>query len=162
MASEKNKAIYAGTFDPFTYGHKEIVERALKIFDEVTILIAVSPTKTPVISKEQRLEMLSELFKDEPKVRVDFWSGLIVEYAKQNDISSIVRGLRPTGDFDIEFQQASMNSKLYPEIDTVFFMTQGEHYFISSSMVREILTHGGDIAPYVPDVICEHLKNVQA
>ena len=133
---EKKKALYAGTFDPFTNGHLDIVQRAIKIFDELTILVAVSPTKKPFMSTESRLEVLAKLFAHEPKVKVDSWNGLVVDYAKKNNIGSIVRGLRPTGDFEIEFQMASMNRKINHDCDTVFLMTSEKLYYISSSLVK--------------------------
>ena len=155
------KAVYAGTFDPFTNGHLDIVQRALKIFDEVTVLVAVSPTKKPFLGQDKRVELLETLFKDEKKVKVDSWDGLIVEYARQNKISSIVRGLRPTGDFEIEFQMASMNRKINPDCDTVFLMTSEKLYYISSSLVKEVYNHNGDITPFVPPLVHEELKKIK-
>jgi pantetheine-phosphate adenylyltransferase len=151
------KAVYAGTFDPFTNGHLDIVQRALKIFDEVTILVAVSPSKKPFLEQDKRVDLLKSLFKDEKKVKVDSWDGLIVEYARKNKISSIVRGLRPTGDFEIEFQMASMNRKINQECDTVFLMTSEKLYYISSSLVKEVFNHGGDVSPFVPSIILDEL-----
>lgn len=147
------KAVYAGTFDPFTNGHDDILKRALNLFDEVTVLIAVSPSKTPLFSAQERVEMLTEHFKDNSKVKVDSWSGLLVDYAKKNKIDTIIRGLRPTGDFEVEFQMASMNNKLYPEIETVFLMTEGQNYYISSSLVKEVFKHDGDVSEFVPEII---------
>lgn len=154
----KRRALYAGTFDPFTNGHKEILDRALEIFDEVTILIAVSPTKSPIFSTEKRMQMLEDVFGGDKRVNIASWEGLIAEYARKNKIGALVRGLRPTGDFENEFQMASMNNKLYPEIETVFLMTRGDHYFISSTLVREVYHHGGDIDPYVPEAIAKRLN----
>ena len=151
------KALYAGTFDPFTNGHDDILNRSLPLFDEVTILLAISPSKKPLFTIEQRLEMLNEHFADEPKVKIDSWSGLLVDYAKKNDIGTIVRGLRPTGDFEVEFQMASMNNKLYPEIETIFLMTEGQNYFISSSLVKEIYNHEGEVKDFLPDIIYKWL-----
>lgn len=152
------KAIYAGTFDPFTKGHENIIERALKVFDEVTILLAKSPTKKPLFTLEQRTEMLKELFQEDKRVHIDHWGGLVVDYAKANDIHSLIRGLRPTGDFESEFQMASMNNKLFDDIETVFFMTQGQYYFISSTLVRELHSHNGDISDFVPATILKYLN----
>jgi pantetheine-phosphate adenylyltransferase len=119
----KKTALYAGSFDPFTKGHQDIIKRALKIYDEITIVIAVSPSKKSFMSKEVRIELLEKLFIDEDKIKVDSTDGLIVDYAKKNDIDCIIRGLRPTGDFEIEFQMASMNRRLYPKKETVVLMT---------------------------------------
>jgi pantetheine-phosphate adenylyltransferase len=155
--NKKQHAIYAGTFDPFTNGHYDVVKRALTVFDQVTILLAVPPSKEPLLSRALRLKMLEELFADESAVSVDHWDGLVVDYAKNNNIGAIVRGLRPTGDFDIEFQMASMNKKLYEDIETLFLMTNGDYYFLSSTLVREILQHGGDASPFVPPTILKYL-----
>tara|TARA_R110000868_G_scaffold83454_2_gene235545 strand:- start:3362 stop:3844 length:483 start_codon:yes stop_codon:yes gene_type:complete len=157
MSQQLRKAIYAGTFDPFTNGHADILRRSLEIFDEVTVLVAVSPTKKPLFSMEDRLTMIRELYDSEKKIIVDSWEGLIVDYAKKKNIGNIVRGLRPTGDFEIEFQMASMNQKLYPEIETVFLMTGPEHYYVSSSLVKEIHKYGRDISQFVPKEILKHL-----
>lgn len=151
------KAIYAGTFDPFTNGHQDILLRSLELFDEVTLLIAVSPTKKPLCSMKDRVKMLKEHFKNQPKIKVDSWDGLVVEYARKHKIGALLRGLRPTGDFEIEFQMASMNQKLYPDLETVFLMTRGKHYFISSTLVKEIYNHGGDISEFVPDTVAKYL-----
>jgi pantetheine-phosphate adenylyltransferase len=154
----KDKALYAGSFDPFTNGHLDIVKRSLGIFKEVTILIAISPSKKPLIPQEDRIDMIQKLFIDEPRVNVDFYDGLIVDYAKDNNIQSIVRGLRPTGDFEIEFQMASMNRKLNSEIETIFLMTGEKFYYVSSSIVKEVLRHNGDIKDFVPKNVLEYLK----
>ena len=156
--SNYKKAVYTGTFDLFTNGHFDIVKRSLKIFDELIILIAVSSTKKPLFDKDQRLEMLISLFKDESKVKVDYWDGLIVDYAKKHNIGTIVRGLRPLGDFETEFHMATMNNKLCKEVETIFFATSGEHYFLSSTFVKEVLNHKGDISKFVPKAIFEYVN----
>ena len=157
----RKTALYAGSFDPFTNGHLDIIKRALGIFDKIYIVIAVSPTKKPYLEKEVRKKILDKLFKDEPRIVVDTWDGLLVDYAKKNDIHSIVRGLRPTGDFEIEFQMASMNRKLNPECETVFFATGEKLYYISSSLVKEVFAHGGDISDFVPPMVHEELLKVR-
>ena len=154
---EIRRALYAGTFDPFTNGHEDIVHRALKMFDQLTIVIAISPGKTPLFTPEQRLKMLKEHFKNEKRISITTWSGLIVDFARENDINSIVRGLRPTGDFEIEFQMASMNRKLYPNTDTVFLMTGEKHYYVSSTLVKEIYNYQGDVSRFVPALIYAYL-----
>lgn len=155
------KALYAGTFDPITNGHMDIVQRAIKLFDHVTVLVAVSPTKKPLIPQERRLELLRELFKNEPKVEVAAWDGLVVEYARQNGIGHVVRGLRPTGDFETEFQMASMNRKLNDQLDTVFLVTSEKLFYISSTLVKEVWLHKGDISPFVPKLVLEELKQLK-
>ncbi|MFZ4712236.1 MAG: pantetheine-phosphate adenylyltransferase [Bacteriovoracaceae bacterium] len=154
---ELKTALYAGSFDPFTNGHEDIVSRALKIFDHVTIVIAIAPNKTPLFEGVQRVKMIRELYKDNKKVFVTTWDGLVVDFARENKIGSIVRGLRPTGDFEIEFQMASMNRKLYPECDTVFLMTGEKHYYVSSSLVKEIYNYGGEVSRFVPKHIYNYM-----
>ncbi len=162
------RAIYPGTFDPFTLGHQDILRRSLNIFDEVTILLAVSPTKKPLLSIDDRKKLLEKIFdqknlakkfKTKSKVLIDCWDGLVVDYAKQNNISHIVRGLRPTGDFELEFQMASMNKKLLPKVETIFFTTDNQYFYVSSSLVKEIYQHGGDIKPFVPAEILSFLNS---
>ena len=156
------KALYAGSFDPFTAGHYDIVQRALNIVDELTIVLAKSPVKKPMFSVEDREQMLKELFADNAQVKVERWGGLIVDFAREQGIGTIVRGLRPTGDFEIEFQMAAMNKKLYSDIETMFLMTGSKYYFISSSLVKEIYEHDGDISEFVPPLIFEKLQNKRA
>jgi len=158
---EKRTALYAGTFDPFTNGHLDIVRRAVNLFDELTILVAVSPTKKPILSTERRMALLREILKDEPKVRVAQWDGLVVEYARRNGMGHIVRGLRPTGDFEVEFQMASMNRKINPQLDTVFLMTSEKLFYISSSLVKEVWQHGGDISMFVPPLVNEEMRKLK-
>ncbi|MES2527477.1 MAG: pantetheine-phosphate adenylyltransferase [Bdellovibrionota bacterium] len=158
---DKSRALYAGTFDPFTNGHLDIVQRALKIFDELIVIVAVSPTKQAMMSTEQRVKVLKKLFAHEPKVKVESWTGLIVDYARHNKIGSIVRGLRPTGDFEIEFQMASMNRKINPDCDTVFLMTSEKLYYISSSLVKEVYMHDGDITSFVPPLVQDEMKKLK-
>ena len=159
MAKIKHRALYAGTFDPLTNGHDDIIRRSLEIFTELTILIAISPSKKPLFSTQERLEMIGEIYGGKDFLKVDSWDGLIVDYAKQNDIGTIVRGLRPTGDFEVEFQMASMNQRLYPEIETTFLMTGCEFYYVSSSLVKEIHKHGRDVSEFVPKEIMQHLSS---
>lgn len=158
---EYKKAVYAGTFDPFTNGHRDIVLKAIDVFDSLTILVAKSPTKSPFISVENRVLMLKELFKKQTKVNVTQWDGLIVDFAKKHKIGTIVRGLRPTGDFENEYQMAVMNNKLLPEIHTVFFMTGGDVNYISSSLVREIQERGGDVSDFLPREVLKYLKKIK-
>lgn len=158
---ELRKALYAGTFDPFTNGHHDIVKRALKLFDEIVLLVAVSPTKKPLMSTEKRVEILRTLFAHETKIKVESWSGLTVDYARDHQIGSIIRGLRPTGDFEVEFQMASMNRKINPQCDTVFLMTSEKLYYVSSSLVKEVYQHDGDISDFVPSVVLQELERMK-
>lgn len=155
----KNSAVYAGSFDPFTNGHMDIVKRALTIFDEVILILAASPTKKSNWSVEKKKEIIGKIFEGEKRVSVDTCPGLLVDYAKEKNINAIVRGLRATGDFDFEFQMASMNRKLSPGIETVFLVTGEQHYYVSSSLVKEVFKHGGDISSFVPDAVYKELIN---
>ncbi len=154
---QKKSAVYAGSFDPFTNGHMDIVKRALSIFDEVVILLAVSPSKKSHWDVDKKKEVLEKVFEGDNRVVIDTWAGLLVDYAKEKKIDSIVRGLRPTGDFEFEFQMASMNRKLCPEIETIFLMTGENHYYVSSSLVKEVFNHGGDIKDFVPKAVYDEL-----
>lgn len=151
-------AIYAGTFDPFTNGHDDIVKRSLKLFDKVIILLAVSPNKNTLFTVDERITMLRDHFKDNKAVSIDHFDGLVVDYAKNENINVLVRGLRPTGDFETEFQMASMNQRLLSEIETVFLVTEGQNYYISSSLVKEIFKHGRDVKEFVPESIYDVLQ----
>ncbi len=155
------RALYTGTFDPFTKGHQYILMRALELFDEITILVAIPPTKKPFFSLETRMEMLGELFIKYPQVKIDCWPGLVVDYARKHKIGAIVRGLRPTGDFEVEFQMASVNRQLNSDLETVFLMTGESHYYISSSIVKEIFTHDGDVSEFVPEEIFKKMLKLR-
>jgi len=156
------RAIYPGTFDPFTKGHDDILQRAMRVFDEVTVLVAVAPTKKALFSQDERVKMIQEHFANSKGLKVAKWDGLVVQYAKENNINAIVRGLRPTGDFEMEFQMASMNNHLNNEIDTFFLPTGGSHYFVSSSLVKELHKHGRNIEEFVPEAIMKHINFLKA
>ena len=151
-------ALYAGTFDPFTNGHYDIALRSLQLFDSLTIVVAVPPEKKPFLSPEKRVEMIAQIFEDEEKVQVVSWNRLIVDYAREHGVKVIVRGLRPTGDFDSEFQMATMNKNLNNEVETIFMTTSGHSYYVSSSLVKEIFLLGGDIKAMVPKVVLREIK----
>lgn len=163
MSDEKHtrKALYAGSFDPFTCGHLDIVERSLKVFDELYLVVATSGSKNPMFSNEERVNILKEIFRKDQRIFIHDWKGLTVDFAKENKIGHMVRGLRPTGDFEGEFQMASMNNYLAPKIESVFFMTGEEHFFVSSSLVKEVFGHGGDISNFVPPEVLKHLEKAQ-
>lgn len=152
------KAIYPGSFDPFTNGHLDILERSLKLFNEVTVLIAGSGRKTKMLSVEDRAELIREVVKDKKNVKVDVASGLIMEYARQHHIKAIIRGLRTPSDFEYEYMMATMNKNIHPDCETVFMMTSQGLYFVSSTMIKELHMYGGDISPYVPKSILQKLK----
>ena len=150
-----NKAIYPGSFDPFTNGHLDILNRACKVFDEVIVLVAVNPAKKTVFTVQERVDILKKILKDKPNVRVDSYEGLTVDYAKQEGVKHIIRGLRAVTDFEYEFQLASANRFANPEIDMVFFMASVENSCVSSSVVNELRKNGADVSPLVPKPVIE-------
>jgi pantetheine-phosphate adenylyltransferase len=152
------RVVCPGSFDPITYGHLDIVERASSIFDEVVIAVMVNKTKQTLFTVEERIEMTKEVTKRFPNVKVDSWSGLLVDYCKKNDISIIVKGLRAVTDFDYELQMSQINLQLQG-VETLFLSTAPAHSFLSSSLVKEIASHGGDVSSYIPAELLERLKD---
>jgi len=151
-------AIYPGTFDPITNGHLSILNRASKIFDRLIIAILNNPRKAPLFSIEERLEMMRDVLKSRPDVEVDFFDGLLVDYVASKEAHVIVRGIRAMSDFELEFQLALMNRKLNREIESVFLMTDYKWFYISSTIIKEAASFGGEIAGLVPPVVCRKLK----
>ena len=149
-----SKAIYPGTYDPMTVGHLDIIKRAAAIFEEVTVAILVNPDKSPLFSVEERVKMIKEVVKDIPNVKVDSFSGLLVEYAKVHGINVSIRGLRTPTDFEYELPTAQFNQLLSQgEVETCFLATRPEFAHISSSAVRQVAKFKGDIKGLVPDCI---------
>ena len=157
-------AIYPGSFDPITNGHLDILDRALAVFPQITLVVAGTGQKNPLFTPDERVEVIREVIKNRHGVKVDRWPGLIMEYASKNKINAVIRGLRAASDFEYEFMMASMNKKIHPEVETLFMMTGQNFFFISSSMVKELARYGGDISPYVPEIVVQALnkKGVQA
>ena len=155
MAKGKRKALYPGSFDPITYGHIDLIERALQLFDEVHVAIAMNEGKVPLFTVEERLDMVKRSVKNKKGVTVEVFDGLIVHYAKENGIGTMIRGLRATSDFDYEFQMALTNRTLAKEIDTVFLMPSETHFYLSSRLVKEIARFGGDISLFVPPFVAK-------
>lgn len=154
-------AIYPGSFDPITNGHLDILDRSLTLFDEVTIVVAGTGKKSPLFTPDERVELIRNVVKGKARVKVDRWSGLIMEYAEQNKINAVIRGLRAASDFEYEFMMASMNKNITSKVETVFMMTSQNLYFVSSTMIKELFLYGGDVSPYVPRQVVEGLKNKQ-
>ncbi len=153
-------AVYPGTFDPFTLGHLDIVERALQIFDQLVITVAVHAEKSSLLPSDMRIDLIQRAAAHLNQVQVMSFEGLIAEHAKNLGACALVRGLRSPRDFDYESQMAHTNRRMVPELDTVFFHTSAAHALTSSSLVRDILQWGGDIRPFVPAVIAEELMEV--
>jgi pantetheine-phosphate adenylyltransferase len=153
------KALYPGSFDPITYGHLDIIERAEKIFDDLIVGIVENPRKETLFSPNERKELAEEALKEQgiEVSKVITFDGLLVNCAKSHDRESIVRGLRANSDFEYEFQMALTNRDLAPSIESVFLMTSGEYSFLSSSIVKEVKELGGDVSTFVPRVVEERL-----
>jgi len=151
-------AVYAGSFDPLTFGHLDLIERASKLFDQVIIAIGRHPTKRPLFTYAERLDLLREVSKPYPNVRVDSFEGLLIHYCQRVGARAIVRGLRAATDFEYELQIAHANADMAPRIDTVFLPTRANYGFVSASLVREIASHGGDVSHYAPAIVCEALR----
>jgi pantetheine-phosphate adenylyltransferase len=151
-------AIYPGTFDPITNGHIDIINRALKIFDHLTILVAQHYAKDFLFSAEERKELCEIATKDIPNVEVQIWQGLLAEYVKTNKSNAILRGMRALSDFEYEFQMGMMNRKLSMDIEIVYFFPDEKYIFLSSSAVKEIALLDGDISEFVPEEIGKRLK----
>ena len=152
------RAVYPGTFDPMTMGHVDLVKRASKLFDSVIIAIASSDSKKPMFSLEERIEIGNKIFADDPKVEVVGFSGLLVNFAKENDANILIRGLRVVADFEYEFQLANMNRAMSPDIESVFLTPKEVYSYISSSLVKEIATMGGDVTRFVDPMTLEALN----
>ncbi len=154
----KSLAIYPGTFDPITMGHLDIIDRALNLFDRVIVAIAINPGKKPLFSLEERITMVKQCFpNDYSRIEVEAVSGLLVQYAAEKQASAIIRGLRAVSDFDYEFQLALMNRKLEREVDTIFLMPGFRWIYISSSIIKDVARHGGDVCELVPGHVNQQL-----
>ncbi len=151
-------AIYPGTFDPVTYGHLDIVERGLKLFDKVIIAVSTNIQKTPLFSIEERKRLVERTAGREKRVEVDTFDCLLIDYAKHKSAEVIIRGLRALADFEYEFQMALMNRKLNSEIETVYLMPREEYTYINSTIVKEVARFGGDVKSFIPNEVAQALK----
>jgi pantetheine-phosphate adenylyltransferase len=151
-------AIYPGSFDPLTNGHLAIIQRGLKVFDRLVVAVANNPQKSPLFTADERRALIAEAIGNDPRVEVDAFEGLLVEYARRRKIHNVLRGLRAVSDFEYEFQLANMNRKLLPDFETVFVMTGEDYFFVSAQLVREIATFGGDVTGLVPPNVAAGLK----
>lgn len=153
----KRRAIYPGSFDPITNGHIDIIERSLQVFDEVIVVIAMNLRKTSSksqwFSPEERADLVRKVFKGQRRVKVDLCEGLIMDYARVNKVSAVLRGLRAASDFEAEFMMAAINRELNEDVETVFMVTGKNLFFVSSTVLKEVAAFGGSIRPYVPKVV---------
>jgi pantetheine-phosphate adenylyltransferase len=158
MKTRTNRAVYPGTFDPITRGHEDLVRRASTLFDEMIVAVADSRGKCPFFTVEERVEMAKETLAPFDNVRVEGFSGLLMDYLHKHDAKIILRGLRAVSDFEYEFQMAGMNRKLFPDVETLFLTPAEQYMFISATMVREIASLGGDVSPFVNPMVIPRLK----
>jgi pantetheine-phosphate adenylyltransferase len=152
------KAIYPGTFDPPTNGHVDLIQRGSKLFDHLTVAILMNPVKNPLFTVQERIEMLKEATKPLGNVSVEKFDGLMVEFARTAGATAVLRGIRAISDYEGEFQMALMNRRLAPEIETVFLQPAGRYSFVSSRMVKEVFSFGGDITGLVPTNVLKKLR----
>jgi pantetheine-phosphate adenylyltransferase len=152
------KALYPGTFDPVTLGHIDLIERALHLFDEVTVAIATSESKTPLFTLEERIDHILRIFEGNKRIKVIGFTGLVVDLAKEEESNILIRGLRAVSDFEYELQLANMNRAMSPDLESIFLTPKANLSFLSSTLVREIASMGGKISSFVDPVIEEALK----
>jgi len=152
------RALYPGTFDPPTNGHVDLIQRGAKLFEHLTVGILKNPVKNPLFTVEERVEMLSEATRTLENVSVATFDGLMVDFARQLDAAAVLRGIRAISDYEHEFQMALMNRRLAPEIETVFLQPAGRYSFISSRMLKEVFSFGGDVTGLVPPNVLKRLR----
>jgi len=155
---KKRKAIYPGSFDPVTFGHLDLIERALSLFDELIVAVASNASKKTLFTTQERVNFLKMALKHRPQVKVESWEDLTVHLAEKEKAFTLIRGIRATSDFDYEFQMALTNRKLAPKIDTVFLMPSESHFYLSSRLIKEIAQLGGDVSHYVPAPVAVRIK----
>lgn len=154
--------IYPGTFDPITFGHLDVLERAARLFDKVTVGVAANPGKSPVFTQEQRLALVREVSKHIPNVAAVPFDGLLVEFARAQNAIAVIRGIRALSDFEFEFNMALMNRHLEPAIETIFVMPRETYSYTSSNLVKQVAKLGGDIAHFVPPEVVVALRDAYA
>lgn len=158
--TSKTIAVYPGTFDPVTNGHLDILERSLRLFDRVIVALATNPRKQPLFSADERIAFIRSAIEDrDEQLQFDSFDGLLVDYCRSRGARFLVRGLRALADFEYEFQFAHMNRRLAPELDTVFFMTDERNHYVSSSLVKEVASFGGNVSGLVPPAVASALAD---
>ena len=155
---KKRKAIYPGSFDPVTFGHLDLIERALDLFDELIVVVASNPSKKTLFTADERVDFLKKALKNRPQVKVQSWEGLTVTLAEKEKAFTLIRGIRATSDFDYEFQMALTNRKLAPRIDTMFLMPSESHFYLSSRLIKEIAQLGGNVNRFVPAAVASRIR----
>ena len=158
MRKKEKIAVYPGSFDPPTFGHLDVINRSLEIFDKIIVLVSDNKNKNYMFSKDERFEMVKEMTKDIEKVSVENLPGLLVDYLKKKKMRIVIRGLRITSDFDYEFQMSSLNRVLYPKIETIYIISDIKYILLSSSLVRELISNNGDISKFVPPEVEKFIK----
>ena len=158
--------VYPGSFDPVTNGHLDIIHRAVKICDKLIVAVGNNANKKPTFTTEERVELLSRALKDYPEIEIDSFSGLLMDYVREKNATTIIKGLRAVSDFEYEFQMALLNKNLNPDVETLFMMTNINYSFLSSSAVKELAMNGGSIDGLVPDcikdIVLDKLKKTKA
>jgi pantetheine-phosphate adenylyltransferase len=152
-------AIYPGSFDPFTNGHQNVIERGVRVFNKVVVAVAHNTSKKTIFTLEERVDLLNEIFRGRNDVQVDYFEGLLVDYAKKMGTNVVLRGMRTVSDFEYELQMALANKSLSPELETVFMVTDSEFSHISSSVIREVVSLGGSAVNMVPKLVEVMLKD---
>ena len=152
------KALHPGTFDPPTNGHVDLIQRGAKLFEHLTVAILINPVKNPLFTVEERVEMLKEVTSALENVSVATFDGMMVEFARRQGASAVLRGIRAISDYEYEFQMALMNRRLAPEIETVFLQPAGRYSFVSSRMLKEVFSFGGDVSGLVPPNVLKRLR----
>jgi pantetheine-phosphate adenylyltransferase len=152
------KVVYPGSFDPISYGHIDLVRRGLKVFSELTVAVAHNEGKSALFTTEERVEMVREVLKDTPKLRIDSYDGMTVDYVRSAGASMILRGIRTISDFEYEFQMALTNRHFADDVEMVFMMTSNEYAFLSSHFIKEIVALGGDVSAFVPPFVEQRLR----
>ena len=158
MESTRRIAIYPGTFDPITNGHVDLVHRAIYLFDHLIVAVGQNPEKQPLFDINERVQMVRESLQEFPLVEVEVFSGLLADFARQKSAVAIIRGLRAVSDFEFEFQMALINRRLAAEIETVFLMPNEKYTYLSSTVIKDVARHGGDVSRFVPELVLRTLR----